>query len=347
MNEDFYISLIYKQLEGELSVTELIQLKGWLDASKESQALADDLKDAYKLSEDYLSDELEDIDVDAAFARQMELIGEDEIELKEDNEIERLQKEPSKVVQMQPRKRSRGLYRYLSVAAAIIVVVVAGLWVSDLSTGNTSNPSMVETANEIKEFTLSDGSIITLGTNSEIEIGQFNDQTRAVRLTKGSAKFSVTKDKGKFFVDTQYGDVTVLGTIFNVTTGDVSLKVEVEEGKVSVKPTTLGYISYDYKVELTENEAVELSSGTFVKWNKENGQKHLEFKNVSVQTITTFLEKHYNVTIRIDENISNCKMTRIFKEKTLEEILKIIDKQTNSSTIKKSDGSYEMNGNGC
>ena len=121
MNEDFYISLIYKQLDDELSATELIQLSGWLASNPENKALADDLKATYELSDDYLLDEMEDIDVDAAFARQMELIDEEAVE--EEPKIISIEpkKEPAKVIQMHSEKRSGGLYRYLSVAAAVVV----------------------------------------------------------------------------------------------------------------------------------------------------------------------------------------------------------------------------------
>ena len=340
MNEDFYISLIYKQLEDELSATELIQLSGWLASSKENQALADDLKEAYELSDDYLLDEIEEIDVDAAFARQMELIGveEENVEPK---------KEPAKVIQMQPQKRSSGLYRYLSIAAAVVVLVVAGLWLSDIDSDNPTNPQMVETTDEAKEFTLSDGSIVSLGKDSEIKIGNFNHEKRTVKLIKGSAKFFVAEDKGTFLVDTKNGNVMVLGTVFNVTTTETSLKVEVEEGIVSVKPSTTGYITSDANVKLTAQEAVEFSIGTFIKWNTTNKTKHLQFQNVDVKVITEFLEKHYNTSIEVNENLKSCQMTYIFKDKTLEEILKIIDENIGSSTSKKPNGSYEMNGKGC
>ena len=347
MNEDFYISLIYKQLDDELSATELIQLSGWLASNSENKALADDLKAAYEASDDYLLDEMEDIDVDAAFAHQMELIGAEEVE--EEHKIPSIEpkKESAKIVQMQSKNRPSGLYRYLSVAAAVVVLVVAGWWFSDFGENNSANPQMVETTNEAKEFTLSDGSVVSLGKDSEIKIGDFNDKNRLVKLVKGAARFSVTKDKGTFVVDSKSGSVTVLGTIFNVTTKENSLRVEVEEGKVRVNPSTTGYINSDVKVELTAQEAVEFSNGTFIKWNKADNTKRFEFKNVNVKTITTFLEKHYNVSIEVNENLENCQMTYIFKAKTLEEILKTIDENIGSSTSKKSNGSYEMDGKGC
>ena len=347
MNEDFYISLIYKQLDDELSATELIQLSGWLASNPENKALADDLKATYELSDDYLLDEMEDIDVDAAFARQMELIDEEAVE--EEPKIISIEpkKEPAKVIQMHSEKRSGGLYRYLSVAAAVVVLVVAGFWFLDNGTGSSANPQMVATTNEAKDLTLSDGSIVSLGKDSEIEIGDFNKKNRIVKLIKGAAKFAVTKDKGTFIVDSKSGSVTVLGTVFNVKLNELTLNVDVEEGKVLVKPSVTGYNHSLAKVELTAQEAVEFSADTFIKWNQSDSKKHFQFTNVNAFRIAKFLEKYYNVTIKVNEKLGNCQMTYLFENKTLEEALKIIDESIGSSTSKKSDGSYEMNGKGC
>jgi transmembrane sensor len=84
---------------------------------------------------------------------------------------------------------------------------------------------------------LSDGSIVTLNTDSSIEV-RYDDTQRAVRLLRGEVFFEVAHDTSHPF-RVQAGDrlLEAVGTAFNVRLGSGNdVRMMVTEGKVSVAP---------------------------------------------------------------------------------------------------------------
>jgi len=87
---------------------------------------------------------------------------------------------------------------------------------------------------EIQEVQLSDGSVVTLGARSNIEVA-FNGDERHVTLVDGQAFFDVEKDADRPFIVRSNGtQIQVVGTRFNVHKGPAGLEVAVEEGVVEV-----------------------------------------------------------------------------------------------------------------
>lgn len=82
---------------------------------------------------------------------------------------------------------------------------------------------------------LSDGSLVTLNTNSQILV-DFNDTARNIRLIKGEAHFEVAKDESRpLSVVAGNNTVRAVGTAFNVMRGSKdNLEVAVNEGRVAV-----------------------------------------------------------------------------------------------------------------
>ena len=90
-----------------------------------------------------------------------------------------------------------------------------------------------ETA-EILEIRLADGSQVTLGARSQIDV-LYSEEERRVTLLNGEAFFAVEKDKSRpFFVLSNGTQIQVVGTKFNVHKGPAGLRVAVEEGIVEV-----------------------------------------------------------------------------------------------------------------
>jgi transmembrane sensor len=87
---------------------------------------------------------------------------------------------------------------------------------------------------EVREILLPDGSQVTLGARSSLDVA-IEDNERRVALTAGQAFFSVAKNPQRpFFV--RVGDklVRVVGTKFEVRRDDASVRVAVVEGTVKV-----------------------------------------------------------------------------------------------------------------
>ncbi len=87
---------------------------------------------------------------------------------------------------------------------------------------------------EHASFQLSDGSTVTLNTNSRLNVN-FHGTQRKVTLLRGEANFNVAKDPHKpFVVHVGSGAVWAVGTQFNVRLFDSEVDVTVLEGTVKV-----------------------------------------------------------------------------------------------------------------
>jgi transmembrane sensor len=106
-----------------------------------------------------------------------------------------------------------------------------------------------------KKFALADGSIVTLNTNSQIDV-ELRGRSREVHLVRGEAYFDVVHDKARPF--TVYANQYVvrdIGTAFavhlldkglmnvRVTKGSVEIAARPGEGQASLRPKSLGILS--------------------------------------------------------------------------------------------------------
>ena len=84
--------------------------------------------------------------------------------------------------------------------------------------------------------TLPDGSTVELNAGAEIAVN-FTPERRSVRLVRGEAFFSVTKDATRPFVVSASGvEVRAVGTAFAVRCDTEGVGVLVTEGRVAVEP---------------------------------------------------------------------------------------------------------------
>ncbi len=100
---------------------------------------------------------------------------------------------------------------------------------------SASDPVSFSTARgEIRTFTLTDGSKITLGGASRVE-GLFSDAARDLRLVNGNAYFDIARDERRpLSVDAGRVRVRVLGTRFDIRKRTGQVSVAVEHGHVRV-----------------------------------------------------------------------------------------------------------------
>lgn len=116
-------------------------------------------------------------------------------------------------------------------AAASLLLVFAGLayFVRAALEGATYSTSIGGMAT----IPMEDGSVVTLNTNSQIEV-RFSANERRIELKKGEAFFDVADEPAKPFVVHARGQrVVALGTKFSVRMEPDTVRVAVTEGKVS------------------------------------------------------------------------------------------------------------------
>jgi len=271
MERDDYILLIYKNLDNEISETELNQLQNWLSKNPENQALAEDLALAYDSSADYLATEATSIDLDAAFTEQLQLIKEET---------------PENVVSIDKNKpKSNRLFWLSSAAVAAIVLLIVGL-----QFGNLPPQDIVSATTDKSEVViLPDGSEVTVYPNSQIKYKSEFTEGRFVALEKGKAKFDVVKGRRGFFVNSINSGIAVLGTVFTVETKKNIDKLSVEEQNRDLK-TIVQRLNTTFESNISINSTIE------------NCRLTISFENQPLAEILVILDKLLNTTHRKTDN---------------------------------------------
>jgi len=133
-----------------------------------------------------------------------------------------------KNIEKNTQGRSNLMLKYMSVAAAILILGVSILF---------TNRATVYSSSDIeKHLVLSDGSDIILSPNSELTLSNgFNDEQREVSLI-GDAYFNIAKNKAKpFVIKMKKAEIKVLGTVFYVDQSERGVKVDLISGKVEIE----------------------------------------------------------------------------------------------------------------
>ncbi len=176
-------------------------------------------------------------------------------------------------------------------------------------------------------LTLPDGSLVWLNSRSELLFpSEFGDQ-RKVSL-KGEAYFEVVKKGKPFSVSTEYGDVEVMGTSFNVqaylnsgfvTTlekGSVKVYNKNRQG-ITLLPGQQAIVSRNNQLKVKQ-----VDTWLFTSWK--DGK--LIFSGESLQNVARKLERWYNVKIQLDENVKYIEtgFTGTIEMETFSEVLELI-----------------------
>ena len=128
-------------------------------------------------------------------------------------------------------KRRRWFVAAPGIAASIAIM---GFFAASYFSPDASSVTYATVQGERADYTLADGSTVSLNTDSEITFS-ISDEERRVSLVRGEVMFDVERDVEKpFFVTTPTTSVSVLGTRFNVFEGDERAIVSVLSGVVQV-----------------------------------------------------------------------------------------------------------------
>lgn len=128
----------------------------------------------------------------------------------------------------------RQVVRIAALAASLLLVAITA-WQLILAEPETR--SFRTLAGESLEIELEDGSVVDLDTGTEIAV-TMTEAERVVTLVRGAAVFAVAGNGGRpFVVKTDWHDVRVLGTRFEVVRRNGEMSVSVVEGTVAVAPS--------------------------------------------------------------------------------------------------------------
>ncbi|OEK01185.1 hypothetical protein BFP97_06525 [Roseivirga sp. 4D4] len=230
-----------------------------------------------------------------------------------------LQRLRAKTAAPKPETKVISFRPFLRVAAAI--ALLATVWfVYDANTNSglvDLNTGLAETI----EHELPNGSIITLGavSSASYDKGAWEDE-RLIDL-EGQAFFDV-ESGAKFTVNTAYGDVTVLGTEFDVQTINGALKVNCFEGSVAV-------ISSDRQEILKPGEGILFENGTFERVSFNNRTPNWTgalsiYELTDLDDVVNDLKRYYQVEINLPDDLADESYSGSFSHNNLEEALRSI-----------------------
>ncbi len=203
--------------------------------------------------------------------------------------------------------------RLMSIAA-IFVIVIAALFVFQKYNSNSSFtgdhlvtnikalPELSKNINSIKMYKLSDFTKVWTDIDTKISVNDgFSKEERVVKLD-GTAFFDVSKDKKHpFTIEMKGFEVKVLGTSFQIVTGDNGVEVDVYSGVVE-------FLNKKYNkmlLQAGEGALFDNSLQRFVKINREDfrintKESYLVFKGNTLKEVLTKLSNFYEVKINID-----------------------------------------------
>jgi transmembrane sensor len=116
-------------------------------------------------------------------------------------------------------------------AATVVMAVALGFAYTHL---HTPSELYATAAGEQRDITLSDGSRVTLNTQTQIAV-TYSRGERHLELLTGEAHFDVVHDSARpFVVAAGTTSVRVLGTAFDIYRSDAEVRVAVDRGRVAV-----------------------------------------------------------------------------------------------------------------
>ena len=216
------------------------------------------------------------------------------------------------------------------VAAALALVITGSTMLLTTPREHVDEPYFATTTAEIREVALDDGTVITLGAESEIDV-RFSTGRRQVTLLSGEAFFDVAKDPSRpFFVDIDDTQIRVVGTAFDVRRGAAGVDVSVLEGIVEVRRPDDETKSNTVRVVLEAGEQVVssrragLTAVTPVSAREPGAwrQGRLVFDNVTLREVIADLDRYYDGDIVIDgDAIATMRVTASYRTDDIDKML--------------------------
>lgn len=331
MKEDYYISLIQKQLAGEISRAEQGQLDEWLTASVENKRVKKTIQKAWELSEGF-SQEVE-LDMEADFEK-----------------IEQRLDPIKKEAKIRPLLHRRWLLR---IAAAFLVLVIGRYALNNYLTP-TVKYEVATTDEEAakKPVELLDGSKVWLNAHSKLTY--FTTAVSKERRVKieGEAFFEVAKDASKpFVVEHSSGEVTVLGTSFSTAETPDNIIVNVATGKVKLSPK-----NSDQSIVMQANERgvfdkkrsqlkkEKLNDLNIISWHSQK----LVFNDTPLDQVLLTIIDHYNTPINLEnKSLDTCPISATFNQKSIGTVIKTLATIIGAEIGQTTNGEYLLMGGSC
>ncbi|MGV8095326.1 MAG: FecR family protein [Mangrovibacterium sp.] len=280
---------------------------------------------------------LEEIKKDPQLRKEYEIIKNTLALASSDQQMDDVRVESS-YLSFKKKNRTQGktlLLNLLKYAAIVILVFTLGVFSRQIFTADPEKSSLNLTAyNEIHvpngekaELKFSDGSKVWLNSGTTIRFPKaFDERSRKVNLT-GEAFFEVEKGAIPFIVSSNFGDIEVLGTSFNVRAYDnLVFQTTLLEGRIHFSnPYGEKLLGPGQQLILADqqNWIVKRVDPRFASSWKDGV---ISFEQEELGDVAKKLERYFNIQIILDPQIASIRFTgQVFNESVVE-VMEYINK---------------------
>lgn len=236
-------------------------------------------------------------------------------------------------------QKQRGYIRPVMVAAiAACLLLFVGFGTETYPTvKGMFDDNFIRAQHLVVTKSLPDGSVMKLNAESAVSV-DFDPDTRAVDLLSGEVWFDVSHDTLRpFVVRTKFGDVTALGTAFNISSDNDQVTVSLEEGKVAVDWFATGAdevsTNENKHVTLIAGEAMTLSShgiGQRTHFDRLATAAWRKGKMVFYQTplsdvIDVLNTYHAGRIIAVSPDLSDMSVSGVFRTDDIDQVIDAIE----------------------
>jgi ferric-dicitrate binding protein FerR (iron transport regulator) len=326
MKNNINWDLMIMYLEGSCSEADERKILEWKEESQENRNEFELLKNLWDTQD--LS--LPEVDVE----KSLEVVKQRIRIYSDSNETQK-----SKIFKIHHKKKLSQFFNSFTTpvllkTAAVILILFSGIYFFSKLFQNNLMKEVIVKNKELKEITLSDGTVIELDAGSSLKYpDQFGDDKREVFLS-GEAYFNVTsKQKTPFIVQTGKAEITVLGTKFNVRAWEETRKVAVVvvDGIVSLSSQNADNnrgevtISVGKMSVLDENgfvsDPVEIDTEQHLAWMN----REYYFQSATLSEVLDQLNRWYDIDFSLpaDSYASN-RITVYLRNQPIEDNLELI-----------------------
>ncbi|MCL3781867.1 DUF4974 domain-containing protein [Prolixibacteraceae bacterium JC049] len=299
-------NIISAYLNGTESNEQKEELKQWLSLSPDNGVVLDEIISAWQISHN--SDDTYKPNEEQLWQQLMQ----------------RIEKKP-RLIPWQP------VVKWLSVAAAVVLIFLAGNWLGkDAVEEVITYSTVVAPPGSKTQLLLPDSTKVWLNSGAELKYANTYAANNREVFIKGECYFDVVKStQHHFVVNTSRLKVKVFGTKFNVNENSKrnSTAVTLVSGKVQVlnqRDKELSKLNPNDQLELTGNK-FQVRKLTETSMTTAWTRNLLVFNNQSLGEVVDYLESWFGVKIILDPRLAD-REGYTFKTKTenLKEVLKMI-----------------------
>lgn len=314
-DDDRYIELLLKEADQMISPAEQQELDEWLARSLQNQQVAEKLRESWRTSSTLIPEI--NVDLDREFAAVQDKI-----------------KHSGRTVKLP----------FWPVAAVILFLLGSGVVTYYLWNLNPQSDFVLTGPGE--NLRLEDGSTVWLAADAQLEV-RFSEEIRSADFA-GKGYFEINPDATRpFVIRTGMGDISVLGTSFEVVADPVQLSVNLSEGEVLLSNQNQQSIS----LQPGENGIITASRIEKKKSEKPAGSWLLppvNYEQSELAEILKEIEARYLVRFTVEESdVLRCKVNFVLNYPNLPDLISILETLLEIEISKSGDSQYLITGKGC